>query len=211
MTDLFQQDVERLPAEVYCFREGGRAPRGRNELHRPLRRQISPSARGGREGAQKGRGGHEAATGGSGDIAVSDPWVHAIQYCHPSRRLGLLPQVPAIVIHIIVVPQSSCHSLGSSASSAAASRCPARTPQTIILLAHLVVGLALLGWFIFLRGGAGWAVSMSRRIRGARASVFTPLQTAGFFASALAASALGLSLMVVLCWTGFGQGGVLTR
>ena len=68
----------------------------------------------------------------------------------------------------------------------------------IILLVDLVVGLALLGWFIFLRGGA-WvgigAASMSRRACvGARASVFTPLQTAGFFAS-LAASALGLSLM----------------
>ena len=68
----------------------------------------------------------------------------------------------------------------------------------IILLVDLVVGLALLGWFIFLRGGARVAAaSMSRRACvGARASVFTPLQTAGFFAS-LAASALGLSLMVV--------------
>ena len=83
----------------------------------------------------------------------------------------------------------------------------------IILLVDLVVGLALLGWFVFLRGGARVAAaSMSRRACvGARASVFTPLQTAGFFASVLAASAaLGLSLMVVLCWTG-GQGGVLTR
>ena len=75
----------------------------------------------------------------------------------------------------------------------------------IILLVDLVVGLALLGWFIFLRGEAGVgtrvaAASMSRRACvGARASVFTPLQTAGFFAS-LAASALGLSLMVVLFW-----------
>ena len=67
----------------------------------------------------------------------------------------------------------------------------------IILLVDLVVGLALLGWFIFLRGraGVGARVAMSRRACvGARASVFTPLQTAGFFAS-LAASALGLSLM----------------
>ena len=82
----------------------------------------------------------------------------------------------------------------------------------VVLLVDLVVGLALLGWFIFLRGGAGvWtrvaAAAMSRRACvGARASVFTPLQTAGFFASVLAASALGLSLMVVR-WTG----GVLTR
>ena len=72
----------------------------------------------------------------------------------------------------------------------------------IILLVDLVVGLALLGWFIFLRGSEGvgnrCAASMSRRACvGARASVFTPLQTAGFFAS-LAASALGLSLMVSL-------------
>ena len=76
----------------------------------------------------------------------------------------------------------------------------------IVLLVDLVVGLALLGWFVFLRGGARVAAaSMSRRACvGARASVFTPLQTAGFFASALAASAaLGLSLMVVLCWTGW--------
>ena len=68
----------------------------------------------------------------------------------------------------------------------------------IILLVDLVVGLALLGWFVFLRGGARVAAaSMSRRACvGARASVFTPLQTAGFFASVLAASAaLGLSLM----------------
>ena len=73
----------------------------------------------------------------------------------------------------------------------------------IILLVDLVVGLALLGWFIFLRGSEGVCASMSRRACvGARASVFTPLQTAGFFASVLAASALGLSLMVVLCWTG---------
>ena len=74
----------------------------------------------------------------------------------------------------------------------------------IVLLVDLVVGLALLGWFVFLRGGARVAAaSMSRRACvGARASVFTPLQTAGFFASALAASAaLGLSLMVVR-WTG---------
>ena len=77
----------------------------------------------------------------------------------------------------------------------------------IILLVDLVVGLALLGWFIFLRGGARVAAaSMSRRACvGARASVFAPLQTAGFFASVFAASALGLSLMVVLCWSSAGQ------
>ena len=82
----------------------------------------------------------------------------------------------------------------------------------IILLVDLVVGLALLGWFIFLRGGArGWGRVAAAASVGPRASVFAPLQTAGFFASVLAASAaLGLSLMVVLCWTG-GQGGVLTR
>ena len=72
----------------------------------------------------------------------------------------------------------------------------------IILLVDLVVGLALLGWFIFLRGSEGvgnrCAASMSV---GARASVFTPLQTAGFFASVFAASALGLSLMLVLCFS----------
>ena len=71
----------------------------------------------------------------------------------------------------------------------------------IVLLVDLVVGLALLGWFIFLRGSEGvgnrCAASMSRRACvGARASVFALLCTAGFFAS-LAASALGLSLMVV--------------
>ena len=73
----------------------------------------------------------------------------------------------------------------------------------IILLVDLVVGLALLGGLRVLRGSEGvgnrCAASMSRRASvGARASVFTPLQTAGFFASALAASALGLSLMVSL-------------
>ena len=69
----------------------------------------------------------------------------------------------------------------------------------IILLVDLVVGLALLGWFIFLRGGARVAAaSMSRRACvGARASVFALFFAAGFFASVLAASALGLSLMVV--------------
>ena len=57
----------------------------------------------------------------------------------------------------------------------------------------------------------GARASMSRRACvGARASVFTPLQTAGFFASVLAASAaLGLSLMVVLCWTGGVAGQVV--
>ena len=75
--------------------------------------------------------------------------------------------------------------------------------ELIILLVDLVVGLALLGWFIFLRGSEGvgnrCAASMSRRACvGARASVFTPLQTAGFFASVLAASALGLSLISLI-------------
>ena len=81
----------------------------------------------------------------------------------------------------------------------------------IILLVDLVVGLALLGWFIFLRGSEGvgnrCAASMSRRACvGARAFVFAPLSTAGFFASVLAASALGLSLMfwssVLVLWSG---------
>ena len=77
----------------------------------------------------------------------------------------------------------------------------------IILLVDLVVGLALLRGLRVLRGSEGWEsvrASMSRRACvGARASVFAPLCTAGFFASVLAASALGLSLMVsyavVLC------------
>ena len=82
--------------------------------------------------------------------------------------------------------------------------------ELVVLLVDLVVGLALLGWFIFLRGGA-WvgigAASMSRRACvGARASVFALLCTAGFFAS-LAASALGLSLMfwssVLVLWSGW--------
>ena len=69
----------------------------------------------------------------------------------------------------------------------------------IILLVDLVVGLALLRGLRVLRGSEGvgnrCAASMSRRACvGARASVFAPLQTAGFFAS-LAASALGLSLI----------------
>ena len=80
----------------------------------------------------------------------------------------------------------------------------------IILLVDLVVGLALLGWFIFLRGerGRGDACrDVASSMRG-RASVFAPLCTAGFFASALAASAaLGLSLMfwssVLVLWSGW--------
>ena len=111
-----------------------------------------------------------------------------------------------IVIHIIVVPVvlPQLRVLGVLGG-----RVPVVLRELlkfIILLVDLVVGLALLGWFIFLRGGARVAAaSMSRRACvGARASVFTPLQTAGFFASVLAASAaLGLSLMVVLCWTGW--------
>lgn len=111
-----------------------------------------------------------------------------------------------IVIHIIVVPVV-LPQLG--VLGVLGGRVPVVLGELlkfIILLVDLVVGLALLGWFIFLRGGARVAAaSMSRRACvGARASVFTPLQTAGFFASVLAASAaLGLSLMVVLCWTGW--------
>ena len=111
-----------------------------------------------------------------------------------------------IVIHIIVVPVV-LPQLG--VLGVLGGRVPVVLRELlkfIVLLVDLVVGLALLGWFIFLRGGARVAAaSMSRRACvGARASVFTPLQTAGFFASVLAASAaLGLSLMVVLCWTGW--------
>ena len=117
--------------------------------------------------------------------------------------LELLPQVPTeVVIHIIVVPVV-LPQLG--VLGVLGGRVPVVLGELlkfIILLVDLVVGLALLGWFIFLRGGArAWErVSSRRACVGARASVFTPLQTAGFFAS-LAASALGLSLMVVLCWT----------
>lgn len=111
-----------------------------------------------------------------------------------------------VVIHIIVVPVV-LPQLG--VLGVLGGRVPVVLRELlkfIILLVDLVVGLALLGWFIFLRGGARVAAaSMSRRACvGARASVFAPLQTAGFFASVLAASAaLGLSLMVVLCWTGW--------
>ena len=115
-----------------------------------------------------------------------------------------------VVIHIIVVPVV-LPQLG--VLGVLGGRVPVVLRELlkfIILLVDLVVGLALLGWFIFLRGEAGVgtrvaAASMSRRACvGARASVFAPLQTAGFFASVLAASAaLGLSLMVVLCWTGW--------
>ena len=116
-----------------------------------------------------------------------------------------------IVIHIIVVPVV-LPQLG--VLGVLGGRVPVVLRELlkfIILLVDLVVGLALLGWFIFLRGGA-WvgigAASMSRRACvGARASVFTPLQTAGFFASALDASALGLSLMfwssVLVLWSGW--------
>ena len=110
-----------------------------------------------------------------------------------------------IVIHVIVVPVV-LPQLG--VLGVLGGRVPVVLRELlkfIILLVDLVVGLALLGWFIFLRGERVVAASMSRRACvGARASVFTPLQTAGFFASVLAASAaLGLSLMVVLCWTGW--------
>ena len=113
-----------------------------------------------------------------------------------------------IVIHIIVVPVvlPQLRVLGVLGG-----RVPVVLRELlkfIILLVDLVVGLALLGGLRVLRGSGGvgnrCAASMSRRACvGARASVFTPLQTAGFFASPLAASALGLSLMVsyavVLC------------
>ena len=78
----------------------------------------------------------------------------------------------------------------------------------IILLVDLVVGLALLRGLRVLRGGAGVGDAcrdVASACVGARASVFAPLCTAGFFASALAASALGLSLMVVFCWSSAGQ------
>ena len=108
-----------------------------------------------------------------------------------------------VVVHIIVVPVvlPQLRVLGVLGG-----RVPVvlrELLELVVLLVDLVVGLALLGWFIFLRGGAGvWtrvaAAAMSRRACvGARASVFAPLCTAGFFASVLAASALGLSLMVM--------------
>ena len=106
-----------------------------------------------------------------------------------------------VVIHIIVVPVV-LPQLG--VLGVLGGRVPVVLRELlkfIILLVDLVVGLALLGWFIFLRGerGRGDACRDVASV-GARASVFAPLQTAGFFASVLAASAaLGLSLMVVLC------------
>ena len=107
-----------------------------------------------------------------------------------------------IVIHIIVVPVvlPQLRVLGVLGG-----RVPVVLRELlkfIILLVDLVVGLALLGWFIFLRGGAGVGTRRGVDFASVRASIFTPLQTAGFFPSVLAASAaLGLSLMVVL-WTG---------
>ena len=74
----------------------------------------------------------------------------------------------------------------------------------IILLVDLVVGLALLGGLRVLRGErGGWEsvrrVDVASSMRG-RVLFFAPLQTAGFFASVLAASAtFGLSLTVILC------------
>ena len=107
-----------------------------------------------------------------------------------------------VVIHIIVVPVV-LPQLG--VLGVLGGRVPVVLRELlkfIILLVDLVVGLALLGGLRVLRGSEGvgnrCAASMSRRACvGARASVFAPLQTAGFFASVLAASALGLSLMVV--------------
>ena len=108
-----------------------------------------------------------------------------------------------IVIHIIVVPVvlPQLRVLGVLGG-----RVPVVLGELlkfIILLVDLVVGLALLRGLRVLRGSEGvgnrCAASMSRRACvGARASVFAPLGTAGFFASVLAASALGLSLMVSL-------------
>ena len=74
----------------------------------------------------------------------------------------------------------------------------------IILLVDLVVGLALLGGLRVLRGErGGWEsvrrVDVASSMRG-RVLFFAPLQTFGFFASVLAASAtFGLSLTVILC------------
>ena len=68
----------------------------------------------------------------------------------------------------------------------------------IVLLVDLVVGLALLRGLRVLCVGTSVAAMSRRASVGARASVFALLCTAGFFAS-FAASALGLSLMVVLC------------
>ena len=72
----------------------------------------------------------------------------------------------------------------------------------IILLVDLVVGLALLGWFIFLRGserGDACRVDAASGISARFVQFSRRFCTAGFFASVLAASAFGLSLMVVLC------------
>ena len=119
-----------------------------------------------------------------------------------------------IVIHVVVVPVV-LPQLG--VLGVLGGRVPVVLRELlkfIILLVDLVVGLALLGWFIFLRGGARVAAaSMSRRACvGARASVFAPLQTAGFFASALAASAaLGLSLMVVVSYSRWSLQPALTK
>ena len=80
----------------------------------------------------------------------------------------------------------------------------------IILLVDLVVGLALLGWFIFLRGGAGvlvCRVDVASSMRARFVQFSRRFCTAGFFASVLAASALGLSLMfwssVLVLWSGW--------
>ena len=114
-----------------------------------------------------------------------------------------------VVVHIIVVPVvlPQLRVLGVLGG-----RVPVVLRELlkfIVLLVDLVVGLALLGWFIFLRGerGRGYAcVDVASSMRGRALIVFAPLCTAGFFAS-LAASALGLSLMfwssVLVLWSGW--------
>ena len=91
----------------------------------------------------------------AGDSAASTGW-------------ALLPQVPAkAVVHVVVVP-SSCHELGVlGVLGGRVPACPGRIPQIHHPPRDLVVGLALLGWFIFLRGGArGPRVDVASSMRG---------------------------------------------
>ena len=70
----------------------------------------------------------------------------------------------------------------------------------IILLVDLVVGLALLGWFIFLRGGAGvGAPDVASSIRGRARVGFRAASNRWFLRVRLGRVGLGLVAHGVLC------------
>ena len=106
-----------------------------------------------------------------------------------------------VVIHIIVVPVvlPQLRVLGVLGG-----RVPVVLGELlkfIILLVDLVVGLALLGWFIFLRGGAGRRrVDVASSMRGRARVGFRAASNRRFLRVRLGRVGLGLVAHVLVLW-----------